>query len=482
MAAGLSFWVFLVAAQSVGDPDIWWHLRNARYLFSAGHLPNLDVYSYTAAGSPWIDHQWLAEIPFYLAWCVGGLMGLYVLYLFLVEALILGIFYLAARESGNPGGALVVSLLGTLLASVTFAPRTILFAYLYLLILLALLYRFRKTGRAPLWALPLLFCLWINTHGTWLLGLAVFGVVVACGLRVVAWGRLKALCWSPQQLKQLLISGAASLGALFVNPYSYQLVFYPFDMAFRQKLILSHLEEWASVNFHDPRGKIVVLVIFSFLLLAMSGNNEWDLAEVMLVLFGLYVGLNHVRFLCLTAILLAAPLAKGFYFLAPSRREAGKSFMGVMLAGVLLFIMGRNFPSRATLEKDLAADLPFGALSYMESHSVSGRIFNYDVWGGYLGWKQPELKVFLDSRGDIFERAGVVKDYLDATHIKDPLEVLDKYQVRYVLMPPIEPVVYVLLHQPNWRILYRDKVSILLERLPGPAGQATESPARTSGT
>ena len=61
--------------------------------------------------------------------------------------------------------------------------------------------------------------------------------------------------WSPSQIRKLVVTGLASAAALFVNPFGARLVFYPFDLAFRQKLNISHVAEWVSVDFHDMRGK-----------------------------------------------------------------------------------------------------------------------------------------------------------------------------------------------------------------------------------
>jgi len=72
--------------------------------------------------------------------------------------------------------------------------------------------------------------------------------------------------------------------------------------------------------------------------------------------------------------------------------------------------------------------------------------------------------VFLDSRVDIFEYSGVLKDYLDLLALNDPAPLLDKYKIRYVLFPRGEPLTYVLQHDAKWKVLYSDKLSVLLER------------------
>ena len=107
-------------------------------------------------------------------------------------------------------------------------------------------------------------------------------------------------------------------------------------------------------------------------------------------------------------------------------------------------------------------------------------MLNFYLWGGYLGWNDNRLKMFVDSRVDIFEYAGVLQDYLDLLAVKEPQSILDKYKIRYVLFPRDEPLTYALQHDPEWRVLYSDKVSILLERT-GKEFKGTAATATSSG-
>src|SRR3984893_8315860 len=54
------------------DPDIWWHMRNAETLLNTHHFITTDTYSFTTRGQRWIDPEWLAEIPYYLGFHLGG--------------------------------------------------------------------------------------------------------------------------------------------------------------------------------------------------------------------------------------------------------------------------------------------------------------------------------------------------------------------------------------------------------------------------
>lgn len=473
----LALWVFLAAFGGVADPDIWWHLRNAEYLFLHGELPRFDLYSYTTLGDPWVNHEWLAEVPYYLAWRTFGLRGIYLFFLLLIELILLGGFYWSYKISGNLKGSFLVSCFSVYLAVVSFGPRTLLFGWAYLVILLLVLSRFRATGQGPLWVLPLLFCLWINSHGSWLIGMIVFGIVVAAGLVEGNWGRVEAVRWSPTQLRKLLLAGGASVGALFVNPFGHRLVLYPFDLVFRQKLNVTYVQEWLSVDFHTPRGKVVFVVLLAFILGALLSRSRWRLEELALSLLALYAGLTYMRFLFLVAILLAPVLAKFLDFLPPYKPEIDKPvFNALIVAGILWAVVAR-FPSEADLESGVAKQFPVGTLTYLKTHELDGHIFNLYMWGGYISWHHPEIKTFIDSRTDIFEYRGVLQDYLDTVSLKKSLEILDKYQVRYVLLPPQEPLSYLLRHQGNWKAVFEDTVSAVFERV-GPMTEPESASSR----
>src|SRR5579872_4165879 len=76
LSALVAVTVFAIARKGLADPDIWWHLRNAEYLFREFKWPRADMYSYTVYGHAWINYEWLAEIPYYLAWRAFGLVGI----------------------------------------------------------------------------------------------------------------------------------------------------------------------------------------------------------------------------------------------------------------------------------------------------------------------------------------------------------------------------------------------------------------------
>lgn len=456
---------FAFARNCVSDPDIWFHLHNADYFLSNLKVPHAVTYSYTVIGHLWINPEYLAEVPYYLAWRALGLAGIEAISLLLLEGIFFGLLYFCWLRSRNIKASVVATLLAVFLSTVSFGPRTILFGYAYLVLLLIILDRFRTSDSRSIWLLPPLFCLWINTHGSWSLGMLVFAIVIAAGLVRGTWGKIEADRWSPSQVRKLLLVFAASAGALFVNPYGYRLVLYPLDLAIRQNVAVSHVAEWVSVDFQNARGKVALILIVVLLLAALLTNHRWQLHELALALFGLYSGLTHIRFLFLAGIL-AAPLLAGLLrdVVPHYRREIDKPILNALIIGgvLLFFILG--FPSKAQLRASVAKDFPADALSYLKSHPPAGRVLNSYDWGGYLCWNDRNFNEFIDSRADIFVYAGVFQDYVKLLGLKNYNEVLDKYGIRYVLFPAKQPLTYLLERDPGWKVIFKGKISVMFER------------------
>ncbi len=476
--------VFALGRNGLSDPDIWLHLLNAEHLLTTHQVPRIEVYSFTAGGLPWMNPEYLAEVPYYLAWHALGLVGIKALSLLLLEVIFLGLLYICWKESGNIKGAALACYGVAFLGTVTFGPRTILFGYSYMVLLLIVLQRFRMRGKAPLWLLPPLFCLWINTHGSWLLGLTVFGITIAGGLVDGNWGKIEAVRWSTAQLRKLLVTMGACIVALFINPYGLRLVFYPFELPTRQKVAVEHVAEWVSVDFHTARGKVVLILLVVLILGALLSQYRWKLHELGLVLFALYAGLTYVRFLMLAAILIAPVLAQLFRIVPPYQREIDKPLLNALfMAGMVLFIVS-VFPSAAKLQQSIDKDFPTDILPYLKSQPLSGRVLNSYVWGGYLCWNDRNFRDFIDSRADIFVYAGVLQDYINFLGWENSTAILNKYKIKYVLVGSKEGVSELLRRDRNWKEVFNGPTSALFERVgdPPPAEGGVTAPGETLKT
>jgi hypothetical protein len=71
--------IALILSRTVADPDLWGHLRFGLDIIQAGTIIQVDPYSYLTTGQRWINHEWLAEVLFALAWTAGREPGLILL-------------------------------------------------------------------------------------------------------------------------------------------------------------------------------------------------------------------------------------------------------------------------------------------------------------------------------------------------------------------------------------------------------------------
>ena len=469
--------IFGFSVRGIAEPDIWWHLRNAAYLFQHHAFPSVDTYSLGAAGVPWLNFEWLSEVPFFLGCRAAGLQGLLTVYFAVLVLIYVGVYYRSCRAGADCKDAAIVTFLAILLGAVSISPRTLLFGWLCMVGLLLVLDHFQRTGKG-LWLLPPLFALWVNLHGSWVFGLVVLTLTIASGLVAGEWGLVEARRWTSGELKRLLSVFAASLAVLFVNPFGYRLLLYPFDVLFRQQGAVQAVQEWQPVDFSTGNGKLALIVIFTLLAVALFSRRKWKLDEVLVMAFALWAALSHGRFLFFAGLIVPPILAPRLKLFPPYRPEIDKLWLnaGIMAAvvGWLIF----SFPSSAKLQQQVSEQYPTAALEFMQRQHINGRIFNRDAWGGYMEWTTPELKPFTDTRADIFVYNGTFDDYAKAVMIQAPFEVLDKYKIDYVLLEPKQPLDYLLGQSPAWHPIYTDKVAVLFERVPATAATATPSKAQ----
>src|SRR5438094_1374491 len=61
------------------DGDTIWHVATGRWILAHGTIPATDPFSFSAAGHPWVTHEWLSEVLMALAYTISGWSGVMVL-------------------------------------------------------------------------------------------------------------------------------------------------------------------------------------------------------------------------------------------------------------------------------------------------------------------------------------------------------------------------------------------------------------------
>jgi hypothetical protein len=448
------------------DPDLWWHIKVGQNVLATHHWPTTDPFSFTVGGAPWMAYEWLGDAVIGVVARYGGLLGLNVFLIVLASIVMLALYSYTTLRSGNSKAGFVASGLLCSLAFASFNLRPQMFGYLFLVLVLIALERFRQGKPQALWFLPPLFVVWINTHGSWIIGLGVIFVFLTGGLMEFRIGGIEAKRWSVAERIRLELIFLLCLAAIPFTPYGTRLAAYPFTVASTLPLNVGNVLEWQPMPFNIAGGKLFLGVVIAFFVLQMMFQFTWRLAEVALCFGGILLSCLHVRFLLLFvpffAPLFATMLAR---WLPPYDKKKDHYILNAILMTVVIGAMVRYFPTRAGVEKIVAKTFPVHAVEYLHQHPVPGPMYNSYGFGGYLIWKLPEQKVFIDGRGDLYEDGGAFGEYLQVADLKPAAWlVLQAHGIQSCLLESAEPLSTVLAAHPDWEKRYTDGVSTLFVR------------------
>ncbi|GIW95930.1 MAG: hypothetical protein KatS3mg110_3971 [Pirellulaceae bacterium] len=396
----------VMLSRNHADPDFWGHVQYGRDVLEKG-LPLTATYTYTAVHFPWINHENLAELFF--AWTVDRIGVPFLLGLKAASgAALAALLWWRLRKAGLSLSAATVVLLGGL-ANVMFfwTLRPQWFSLIFFAVLLALLDDdYERLGRhhgnhpppprpTPLlrkllWGAPWLFAVWANTHGGFVLGLAVLAAYLGLSSLERLWReRLAALPWIGRAATVVVLCAAATL----VNPYGWRLHTW---LVYSLGNPRPEIAEWHPPRLFDP----VFVPWWSFLAFAVLvgvatlHRRSW-VRTVLLVLFAWQAleHLRHIPFFALAFLWWCGPDVA--YLLAGLRRWARRNrpscdsairppwwlwaasgAVACLLAGLLVTQMRAIPVSRQVW--------PVDALQFMADQRLSGRVVARFNWAQYV--------------------------------------------------------------------------------------------------
>jgi hypothetical protein len=351
------------------DPDLWGHIRFGQDIWEQGWVHATDPFSYTAEGQPWVNHEWLIEVSFYLIYHIFDSTGL------LVFKALLGIFIIHLLSSiyfarvSNITAYLVIFALIIPVIAPGFMTRPHLATFLCLTLLVYVLQKFFDGNHRIITWTPLIMLLWANSHGGVVAGLGIFGAITA--VEVIR-------CYKTKEsqgiilLKYFALSGLAVL----INPYGYNLwLFFIHSLGMPRSI-----SEWGPVSLTDfshLQYKVLALLFLGTFLL-LKKKRIW---EILILVLALVYGFRHQRHTVLVAILIAPYLALHYgrwlqwdirpYYDRLSRysRWAAQGALGIYVA----FMIGGQLKQYATDDFKIRVDsfiYPTYAAQFMRIHDL----------------------------------------------------------------------------------------------------------------
>jgi len=484
--------VFLLAARTPLDTDLYWHLAAGRQTVQSGQVMVTDSFSFTRMGQPWLNHSWLSQVILYSLYRLGGSLAVG-LWMAVLATLSMGLMF--AQMRGPAIFRAFLTVVAVTVTAVVWSPRPQLVSLVFFSFLGWLLYRYKyhpKKGgfqRANvLWLLPFLFWAWSNLHGGWALGLMWIGILVVgeCCNHVLGNRSAEVLSW--REMGRLLLWTGLALPVLALHPNGLAILTIPFQTVEVQTL-QQFIQEWASPNFHEfyqqPYLWLLALVAVAF---GLSGRKV-DITDLLLVLWfgglGLLARRNFGPF-----ALAATPVVARYLWVAirgwrvpvgsapvgewgpggaeplPARyRPRWQRVVNLVLVALIGFAaLGKlGVVTDPAIVASTSAQLdPVGATAFLVQNQARGRIFNEYNWGGYLIWMDPHLKVFVDGRTDLYGDE-ILGEWIKINQAAPGWQdLLKKWQVDWVMIDPARPLAGQLSAH-DWLEVYRDGQAVIFQ-------------------
>lgn len=442
------------------DKDWGWHYKYGEYFLQNGEFLIRDIYSWSLAGYAWINHSWFFDPLLYILFNRVGYVGLSVS----AGLIALLVFYLITVGHKLRYWQLGIAAYFFSNLVETGIREGLRSQVLALLPLGLLMYLLKRGLENPKWfrALPLLFLVWANLHGTFVFGLGILGAFFAV-----------YFFQYPSYRKSLISTGLLSIFATLLSPFNYHS--YLEVLRHTSSPYLQNVFEWMPIYYncadcHVPSFSVYLTVL---IVAALIKPQKIELPYFLVALALAWQTISARRYLPLfgatTLPLLASFLSRikvpaldlGRYALTPY-------LTAITLVVIIQFHLYNRLPSfnyYSYSEADYcayASRCPQGALAYLQKNPPLGNGLNFYDWGGYMIGKGFPAKLFVDGRMHLWQ----VKDYTPfgdyiQMYYHGNQELFKQYDFSWVLVEP-DSVIAKMIEEGSvgaWRLLYRDDTS-----------------------
>lgn len=477
--------VFLMAARTPLESDLWWHLRAGQTTWETGRPLLSDVFSYTRQGAAWVNHSWLAQVLFYGAYSWGGYLALGVL-VALFATISMVFVYLQMEGPGLLRA--FVTVLAALMAAWVWSARPQVISLAMFAALAYVLYLYQWRGIDRLWLVPVIMLVWSNLHGGYVLGGMLLFTTLGGELlnHALCWEDAEPMPW--RKLWRLFLWSALAGVAVLVNPNGLDTWLIPFQTV-GVKALQQFISEWASPDFHDVAQQPMLWMMLGLLMAVGLSRRRLDGVDLLnVVVFGYAAFVarrNFGPFALVSAPVLSRhlwPMLSGWWQRLAKLRQrlpfgdrlgtqkdlplvVSKTInlMIVALIALVAFVKLYVVTQPSLVDAYLRAGSPVGAVNWIAEHHPQGRLFNSYNWGGYLIWALPEYPVFVDGRTDLYGDE-IIGEWMRIVQADEGWqERLAHWQVNLILIEPDRPLVQAL-SEAGWVVLYQDEMSVVYGR------------------
>lgn len=496
----LAFVTYFLRGISSLDPDFGWRLKLGQIMINQG-IPKTDPFTYTMPTFAFVDHSWGFSLLIAATYPVfaNALMSL-----LLVFAVFTAVYLTNLRLDKNnfehcdlnsrwerwfhPMTLAVFTFLLLFFSVRAQIVSWLVFSFLSLILFTKDYYhRFR-------YFLPLVFLIWANLHGGYSIGVGLLGYFLAFRFFINKKGS-----W-----QDVLVFVACVLVTL-VNPYGIADWREVTSSVLDSRLRFTIAEWMPSVTFFD-----LSMIFYISMSTFMIFYKRREIPKIQFYLFWImfFFALSSRRnmpYFMLYSLPLTIVAIQQLYqeiknqSISRERFEISFNFLRifavVLLLGQMYFTYWRAY-SQLGVPSGEGGFYPDAAVNYLKHENVSGEIFASYGWGGYLIWKLPNKKVFIDGRMPSWkftptdpnkETPSAYSDYLQIENGETDFNAqADKYSIGYVLWPVEKPSIFSglekklkrkfsksgnadfsftqYLQDNGWKLVYSDKTALIYKR------------------
>jgi len=437
------------------DPDTMWQITVGQWIIDHRAVPEVDVYSFTMRGQPWISTQWLAQVIYAGAYAIAGWSGPVVL----AAAAIAATFALLAkflnrRLSESTTLVFIAAALALTVPHLLARPHVL--AMPVMIAWVAGLIAAADRRDAPSYFLLPLMALWANLHGGFVFGLMLVAAVALDAVLSAEAGSRKSLTlrWAAFAL--------AALAASCLTPYGWN------SALASQKILalgsaLPLIMEWRPADFGSVGAFEICLLLG--IALALYRGVTLPLTRIVLLLGLLHMALAQGRSVEILALLgplvLAAPLAKQIGSADMAHSTATAPRRGVLFGAVAALLVAGTFTYASVhrFEPHMHGS-PVAAVTELKKLHLT-RVFNDYDFGGYL--IANGVAPFIDGRTELYGEKFFV-DHNAASGLMEPenlFRLLDKYKIEATLMRTQSAATKLLDHIDGWQKIYSDDIATI---------------------
>ncbi len=433
---------FFIGSQVIADNSFFTHLANGRVVLAGEGIPRVDPYSYSATGLDVTVQSWLATIIY--AWLDDSIGGFAIRLLngFLGALISAGLWRLTRPlDQILVRLAVVGSMVGV--GAFLWGPRPTLFGLLGFVGLLLVHQRV-----LPVWSLLPIMWLWVNTHGSFPLGLVAIGAI----------GVGHAIDQREMPIHEIRVFAWAFVGMLggAISPLGLEILWFPIHLMTRREA-LDGVGEWSPPAFDEPLGLLLIAFAGLHLVAAARGARWKALLPGCVFLFASMLAVRNMAPAVLVfAVTLPPFLDVEFGSLrATLRGVLPKGLALASVAGIALAAVAVTGQNPVSLES-----YPIDEVDWLEERSLVAdpdvHLVHRDTVGNYLELRYgTDASVFIDDRFDFYP-IDILDDHRSLFFGGDYREILDRYDADVVLWDTTSGFSYWLDEAPEWNIVVRD--------------------------